>query len=48
MGYILGIIILVLIGVIVFLCRQMRTKDYHYQYKANKMETMEADYENKI
>lgn len=48
MGYILGIIILVLIGVIVFLCHQMRTKDYHYQYKANKMETMEADYENKI
>lgn len=48
MGYVLGLIILILIGVIIFLRSQMRTKDYQYQYKADKMESMESDYENRI
>lgn len=48
MVYVLGVIIFILIGIIVFLRYQMRTKDYEYQYKADKMESMESNYENQI
>lgn len=48
MIYIMGLIILALIGVIVFLCMQMRTKNYHYQYKSEKMNRMEAGYKDEI
>lgn len=48
MVYILGFIIIILIGVIIFLCAQMRTRNYHYRYKADKMDAMESSYENQI
>lgn len=48
MVIVLGVVIFILVGVIVFLRYQMRTKDYEYQYKANKMESMESNYENQI
>lgn len=41
-------IIFILTGVIVYLCYRLRTEDYHYQYKAKKMENMESSYENQI
>lgn len=48
MVFTLGLIIFILIGIIVFLCIQIRTKDYQYKYKADKMENMESEYEDKI
>lgn len=48
MIYILSLIICILIGVVIFLCYQMRTKNHHYQYKADKMKSMESTYEDKI
>lgn len=42
------LIIFILIGIIVFLCYRLRTRNYHYQYKSSKMKSMESSYENKI
>lgn len=42
------LIIILLICVIVYLCNRLRTKDYHYQYKSEKMESMESSYQNQI
>ena len=48
MIFILFLIIFLLIGIIVFLCIRMRTKNFQYKYKSDKMEKMESGYENKI
>ncbi len=48
MVYVLGLIILILIGIIIFLAYQLNTKEYHYQYKNRKIASMESSYENKI
>lgn len=48
MGYMAAVLIVLLIGVIVYLGYRLRIKDYHYQYKADKMSAMELDYQNQI
>lgn len=48
MVYVLGIVIVILIGIIIFLRYQVRTKNYEYQYKADKMESMESNYVSQI
>lgn len=48
MGVFQGIIIIILIIVIAFLGYQIYTKNYHYQYKVNKMDAMESDYQSQI
>ncbi|MDE6202833.1 MAG: diguanylate cyclase, partial [Lachnospiraceae bacterium] len=48
MVYILGLIIFILIGVIIFLCVQIRAREYHYQYKSDRLDAMESSYENQI
>ena len=48
MEYIAIFSIILLIGVIVYLGYKLRVKDYHYQYKADKMSAMELEYQNQI
>lgn len=48
MIYVLLLIIALLIGVIIFLCYQIHIRDYHYQYKVEKMDSMESGYQDKI
>lgn len=48
MGYVLGTVIVILTGVIIFLRYRLRVRDTYYQYKADKMSAMEQTYEDKI
>lgn len=49
MGYIILVFfIIILIGIIVFLGYKLHLKDYQYQYKADKMSSMEQEYQNQI
>lgn len=46
--FIMVLIILILIGAVAFLCYQVYTKEYHYKYKAEKMDRMESEYVSQI
>ena len=48
MLYVLVLTVFILIGVIVFLLYQVHIKNHYYQYKSDKMDSMEADYEEQI
>ena len=48
MNYVYIALIVILLGIVAYLCYRIRTKDYHYQYKTEKMESMESSYEDQI
>ena len=42
----MGLVIIILIAVIIYLCVKLHAKSYHYKYVSEKMDSMEAQYQN--